>query len=132
MLKKGLPALLVAIGLGLVLVSLPLMGACTPPEAVTSPTGEFTIEGSEFEFSPERIAVSQGDEVKITFKNVGEVIHNFVIDEFGVDTPILEPGETATVEFTADQSGTFFFYCSIPIGAVTHRDLGMEGEITVN
>jgi plastocyanin len=130
-LKKRLPALSVVIGLGLVLVSLPLMGACTPKE-VTSPTGEFTVEGSEFKYSPVRITVSQGDEVKIIFNNVGEVIHNFVIDEFGVETPILQPGETATVEFTADQVGTFFFYCPIPFSTGgTHRTAGMEGEITV-
>ncbi len=131
MLKKGLPTLLGGIGLVLVLVALPLMGACTPKE-VTSSTGEFTIEGSEFEYSPVRITVSQGDEVKITFDNVGEVIHNFVIDEFGVETPVLEPGEMATVEFTADKAGTFFFYCPIPTTMGTHRELGMEGEITVN
>ncbi len=148
MLKKGLPTLLGGIGLVLVMVSLPLMGACTPKE-VTSPTGEpkeFTIEGfefeispesSEFKFSPERIEVSRGDRVKITFKNVGQVIHDFVIDEFGVATPVLTPGETATVEFTADKAGTFFFYCSTATEFGenefgVHRELGQEGEITVN
>ncbi len=131
MLKKRLLTLLGGVGLVLVLVSLPLMGACGPKE-VTSPTGEFTIEGSEFEYSPAAITVSQGDEVKITFKNVGEVIHDFVIDEFGVATPVLEPGETATLEFTADKAGTFFFYCSVETPTGTHRAAGMEGEITVN
>lgn len=130
MLKKGLPALLGGIGLVLVLVALLLMAACTP-KAVTSPTGEFTIEGSEFKFSPARIAVSQGDEVKITLKNSGEKVHNLVNDEFGVATPPILPGTTATVEFTADKAGTFFFYCSVPEEERTHRDLGMEGEITV-
>ncbi len=130
MLKKGLPTLLGGIGLVLVLVSLSLMGACTPKE-VTSPTGEFTIEGSEFRFSPVRITVSQGDEVKITFNNIGEVVHDFVIDEFGVLTPVLEPGGTATLEFTADKVGTFFFYCSVETPTGTHRAAGMEGEITV-
>ena len=128
--KKGLPTLLRGIVLVLVLVSLPLMGACAPKE-VTSPTGEFTIEGSEFSFSPAKIAVSQGDEVKITFNNVGEVVHDFVIDEFGVKTLILEPGGTATLEFTADKVGTFFFYCSVETPTGTHRAAGMEGEITV-
>ena len=142
MLKKGLPTLSVVIGLVLVLVSLPLLGACGPKEA-TSPTGEpkefteFTIEGSEFSFSPATITVSQGDEVRITFNNVGEVIHVFVIDEFGVETPVLLDGETATVEFTADRAGTFAFYCSLAteFGETEfgrHRELGMEGKITVN
>ncbi len=130
MLKKGLPALLGGIGLVLVLVALLLMGACTP-KGVTSPTGEFTIEGSEWKFSPARIIVSQGDEVKITFKNSGVEAHNFVNDEFGVATPPILPGTTATVEFTADKAGTFFFYCSLELDLEPHRELGMEGEITV-
>jgi cytochrome c oxidase subunit 2 len=141
-LKKGLPILLGGIGLVLVLVALPLLGACTPKE-VTSPTGEpkefieFTVEGFEFEFSPATITVSQGDEVKITFNNVGEITHVFVIDEFEVETPVLIDGQTATVEFTADKAGTFAFYCSLatPFGENefgVHRELGMEGKITVN
>ena len=130
MLKKRLLTLLGGVGLVLVLVSLPLMGACGPKE-VTSPTGEFTIEGSEFKYSPAAITVSQGDEVKITFKNVGEVIHNFSIDEFGGATPVITPGSTATMEFTADKAGTFVFYCSVQIRTEAHRTLGMEGEITV-
>ncbi len=128
--KKGLPTLLGGIGLVLVLVALPLLSACGP-KAVTSPTVEFTIEGSEFRLSPDRIEVSRGDRVKITFKNVGEVIHNFSIDEFGVATPVIPPGSTATVEFTADKAGTFAFYCSVQIRTEAHRTLGMEGEFTV-
>lgn len=136
MLKKRLPALSVVIGLVLVLGALPLLAACASTGG-TEGVKEFTVEASEeasgLKFSPATITVSQGDKVRIILKNIGpQMPHDFVIDEFGVATPRINPGQTATVEFTADQSGTFFYYCSIETETGTHRAAGMEGEITVN
>lgn len=88
---------------------------------------EIIISGTEFSFSPSSITVNKGDKVKLTFKNVGDVIHDFTIDELGVKTRILESGESQTIEFTADKSGTFNFYCSVP----GHKEAGMEGELGV-
>src|SRR3989338_1794486 len=91
------------------------------------PTGElkeFTVEGSEYKFSPASITVSQGDKVKITFKNVGSIGHNFVIGDLGVSTRVIPAGSTETVKLIADRSGTFAFYCSVP----GHRPVGMEGQ----
>jgi nitrosocyanin len=88
---------------------------------------EFTVEAFEYTFDPLRLSVKKGSRVKITIKNTGSIVHNFVIDEFNVSSGDLNPGESAVVEFTADQSGSFAYYCSIP----GHRDLGMEGKITV-
>ena len=104
-----------------------------PPETVTVTAAlkEFTIEGFEWEFSPASITVNQGDRVKITFKDSGLEAHNLVIDEFGVTSALISPGATTTVEFTADTAGTFFFYCGLELDDLPHRELGMEGEITV-
>ena len=95
--------------------------------AITGQTKEFTVEGSEFKFSPNAISVNKGDSVKITFKNVGTKPHNFIIDELDVATKTINGGETDTVEFTASKSGTFAFYCSVG----SHRANGMEGTATV-
>ncbi len=87
---------------------------------------EFTVEGAEFAFNPNTITVQKGDKVRVTFKNSGTVIHNFIIDELGVSTKTIPAGETDTVEFTADKTGTFSFYC----GVGNHRAKGMEGVLT--
>lgn len=86
----------------------------------------FTITGSDFSFSPSNITAQKGDRIKIIFVNsVGN--HNLVIDEFGVATPIIRGGKQADIEFTADKTGTFKYYCSVG----EHRALGMEGTLTV-
>lgn len=89
---------------------------------------EFTVEGSEFKYNPGSITVNKGDKVKINFKNTGSTSHNFVIKELGVSTKLIRAGSTDLVEFIADKSGTFTFYCSVP----GHRSKGMEGKININ
>lgn len=86
------------------------------------------VEGTEFEFNPSSISVTKGEKVRITFKNVGSSVHDFYIEELGIKTNLLNPGESQTVEFIADKTGTFTFYCTVP----GHKELGMEGEIKVN
>ncbi len=88
---------------------------------------EITVEGFEYGYSPSTINLSQGETVRIIFKNVGTMPHNFVADEFNAATPAILPGEQITAELTASQAGNFAFYCSVG----NHRQLGMEGTITV-
>lgn len=88
---------------------------------------EFSVEGSEFKFSPATISVKKGDRVRVTFKNAGTVIHNFNIAELGVASKTISPGGSDVLEFTADKSGTFAFYCAIG----NHRANGMEGSIAI-
>ncbi len=86
-----------------------------------------TVDGAEYSFSPSTLSVNKGDTVKVVFNNVGTMPHDFIIDEFDVATKTIAPGEQDTVEFTANQSGTFSYYCSVG----NHRALGMEGTLTV-
>jgi len=88
---------------------------------------EITVEGSEYSYSPTSIKVEAGEKIRLTFKNTGNLPHNFTIDELGVRTRTIAGGQTDVVEFTADKSGTFAFYCSIP----GHKQLGMEGDLEV-
>lgn len=88
---------------------------------------EIEVEGSEYSFSPSTITVTEGEVIKLTFTNTGAMPHNFIIDELGVNSNIIANGQSDTVEFTANRSGTFAFYCSVG----NHRNLGMEGEIDV-
>ena len=65
-------------------------------------------------FNPEHIAVNEGDEVILHITNVErarDATHGFAIEGYNVNLS-LEPGESNTVKFTADQPGVFPFYCS--------------------
>lgn len=89
-------------------------------------TVNFTVEGSNFKFVPNTLTVKTGDKVKITFKNTSG-IHDFNIDDLNVNTPVVQSGQDATVEFTASKSGSFEFYCSVG----NHRAQGMKGTLVV-
>lgn len=93
--------------------------------AMESNVKEFTVTGSSFKFDPATLAVNKGDKVKVTFKSAGG-FHDFVIDEFNVKSKIIGSGQDV-VEFTADKSGTFNYYCSVD----NHRAMGMQGTLTV-
>ncbi len=96
------------------------------PEAVTGTVAEVVVEGSNYKFSPATLKVKKGDTVKLAFKSTGG-IHNLVIDEFGVETSQLGEGEEEEVEFVADKTGTFEYYCSV----ANHRAMGMTGKLVV-
>lgn len=85
------------------------------------------ISGSNFKFAPSTITVNQGDTVKIVFKSTGG-FHDFVIDEFDVETKQIGDGQSDEVTFVADKKGKFEFYCSVG----NHRKMGMVGTLTVN
>jgi plastocyanin len=87
---------------------------------------KFTVEGSDYKFSPSVMKVNKGDTVQITFKNVGGD-HNFVLDEFDVETNTISDGEEEEVEFVADKAGVYEYYCS----EGKHREMGMVGKLTV-
>ncbi len=88
---------------------------------------EIVVEGSNFKFAPNNITVNKGDKVKVVFKNVGGMPHDFTIDELDVKSKTITVGNTDTVEFTADKAGSYEFYCSVG----QHRANGMKGTLTV-
>ena len=95
-------------------------------EAVTATVKEFTVTGQNFVFLPATLSVKKGDRVKIIFKNTGG-FHGFKIDEFGVASKQINGGQEETLEFVADKSGSFEYYCS----GRKHRSMGMKGALTV-
>ncbi len=87
---------------------------------------EFTVRGNNFEFDVTEMRVNKGDTVRVTFVNE-EGMHDWMLDEFDVGTPILQAGGSETVEFVADQAGKFEYYCSVG----DHRQMGMVGTLIV-
>jgi len=86
----------------------------------------FTVTGGNFEFTPATMSVKKGDTVRITFMNV-EGFHDFVLNEFTVATKQIQGGTEEVVEFVADKTGSFEYYCSVG----KHREMGMKGTLIV-
>lgn len=87
----------------------------------------FEVTNQGFKFSPSEIRVSKGDKVRIVYTSSGGS-HDWVIDEFGARTKVLQPGQSEAIEFVADQVGTFEFYCDV----MNHRQMGMVGKFIVD
>jgi heme/copper-type cytochrome/quinol oxidase subunit 2 len=87
---------------------------------------EFTITAKNYEYSPNRIEVTQDDLVKITLRSADEA-HSFVIDGYRIMKRVPAGGAT-TFEFRADKAGTFAFYCSMTSAEGHSR---MRGELVV-
>lgn len=100
-----------------------------PIPEVVAPVGsvkEFSVTSDHFSFDLKEIRVKQGDTVKITFHNSGG-FHDWVIDEFNARTKQLKAGESETVQFVVDKTGTYEYYCSVG----SHRAMGMKGNLIV-
>lgn len=87
---------------------------------------EFTVTGKNFAFAPAAMTVNKGDRVRITFVNDSGT-HDLVIDEFNARTKVIQGGAKETIEFIADKTGSFEYYCSVG----QHRQMGMKGTLTV-
>lgn len=95
-------------------------------DAMMEETKTFNISGQNFEFSQKEIRVKKGDKVVINFTSASG-FHDWVVDEFSAKTAQVQTGGTTSVEFIADKSGTYEFYCSVG----SHRAMGMVGSLIV-
>ena len=116
----------VIIGGGMYLFS-KMEDSSSEPQAGNSQVKEFNIIAKQFSFEPDTITVNKGDRVKLNITSA-DVTHGFTISEFGVSADLL-PGETKIVEFTASESGTYAFFCSVYCG-LGHPN--MKGKLIVN
>ena len=65
-------------------------------------------------FDPEHIEVEQGQHVILHLTNLERTVdatHGFTITGFNIVASI-EPGETVTIEFTAQKAGVYPYYCA--------------------
>lgn len=88
----------------------------------------FNISGGSFYYVPNMIRVKEGDRVRIVFSNMGGT-HDLVLPDFDVRTGVTSTGESDTIEFVADKTGSFEFYCSV--GGGYHREMGQIGTLLV-
>lgn len=109
-----------------------LVGALTYGRALLRPmepaaVRELTVEGFEYGFKPGELTFNRGDTVRVVFRNIGTIEHDWTIPDWDVSTPVVDPGEEATVEFTVREAGAFRFICTVP----GHNELGMNGTLRV-
>ncbi len=84
----------------------------------TGATGEikeFEMTVKQWEFTPSIITVNKGDTVELHITSI-DVAHGFALPDFGISER-LEPGEDVHVEFIADKTGTFSFWCDVLCGS---------------
>ncbi|TSA46603.1 hypothetical protein D4R52_00190 [bacterium] len=86
----------------------------------------FNVTAQNLTFSPSVINVKKNDTIVINFQSM-DIQHNFKLDQFHVVSDTVSGGQKTTVQFVANQTGTFEFYC----GVGSHRDLGMVGQLIV-
>jgi len=104
-------------------------GAATATPKAIANQGEvktFAVDGANFSFSVKEMKVKKGDTVQVTFTNK-EGTHDWNLDEFSAKTKVLQTGQSETVNFIADKTGTFEYYCSVG----QHRKNGMVGKLIV-
>ena len=99
-------------------------GGTTTSQAATR---EITIVLSDFKFEPAEITVKRGERVRLILENTGTVAHDWTVRDLNLASPRVQPGQTATYEFTVDRAGTFTSVC-VEAG---HEALGMTGRLIV-
>jgi nitrous-oxide reductase len=81
-------------------------------------------------FEPASVEVNKGDRVTIYLTNIEQTtdeLHGFGLLEYNINV-VVDPGETKTIEFTADKGGVYPYYCTNFCSAL-HQE--MQGYLLV-
>src|SRR5438876_4985089 len=120
--------------------------AAGEPGNPRKPSRTIEVEMSEMAYTPSRIEVKRGEQIRFVIRNVGKEDHEFLLatteenlkhaedmkkhphmehdDPNGVR---LAPKKSAEIVWKFTHAGTFEYSCLIP----DHRDYGMIGRVTV-
>ena len=86
----------------------------------------FRVEARQFAYAPAEFRVNAGDTVTIQLVST-DVVHGLYVDGYGVSITA-DPGQTQTLTFVADHSGSFRLRCNVTCGAMHPF---MIGKLTV-
>lgn len=106
---------------GLAVAFAPLRVPVVAPQERT-----FRIDARQFAYSPSELVVNPGDTVTIELVST-DVVHGVYIDGYDLSVEA-DPGQTATMTFTANRPGSFRFRCNVTCGAMHPF---MIGKLTV-
>jgi heme/copper-type cytochrome/quinol oxidase subunit 2 len=99
-----------------VLALLALAITFTPLPTGTGAAGPHHVQvaASQYDFNPGVISVNKGDKVTIELAST-DVVHGLYLDGYDLEVTV-DPGQSASLTFIADKSGTFRFRCSVTCG----------------
>ncbi len=106
---------------GLVVAFVPL-----PVQPIAPQERIFRIEARQFAYSPSELKVNTGDTVTLELVS-NDVVHGLYLDGYGLSVEA-DPGQTQTLTFVADKTGSFRFRCNVTCGAMHPF---MIGKLTV-
>jgi cytochrome c oxidase subunit 2 len=89
--------------------------------------GEVKITAVKYNFDPNVVRVKKGEHVKLVITALDRD-HGFKLEAFHIDQRLAK-GVSVSVEFVADQTGTFPFECSVFCG-LGHKK--MKGQLIVD
>jgi uncharacterized cupredoxin-like copper-binding protein len=87
------------------------------------------LAATDFKFSPADPTAKAG-QVSFNVSNDGQTVHNLEVEGPNGEQELssdLSPGQSGTLTIDMSKPGTYEFYCPVS----NHREMGMEGEITV-
>lgn len=102
-----------------------VMGGHDDSTPVAEGARRIEVGATSFEFDPDEITVSAGEDVAIVLSSA-DVLHDFTIDEIDVHVSA-DRGETAEGGLRAEEPGEYTYYCAV----AGHREAGMEGTLVV-
>jgi len=76
----------------------------------------FRINARQYAYSPSELEINRGDSVTIQLVST-DVVHGLYLDGYDLSV-VADPGQTASLTFTADKPGSFRFRCNITCGAM--------------
>ncbi len=98
------------------------------PEATPGAGGDAAkveIESYDIYYEPTEVTIAADTDVTVELPNDGVTLHNFSIDELGIDVDI-DPGATEETVINAP-AGEYEYYCNVP----GHKAAGMVGTLIV-
>jgi heme/copper-type cytochrome/quinol oxidase subunit 2 len=119
-LSRSMPYILTVLIVVIIVLLLP-MGAATVPVQQ-----HINLTASQYEFTPGRVEVNQGDTVTLTL-HAEDVTHGLYVDGYGLEMRVV-PGIGEQITFTAEHAGKFKLRCSVTCGALHPF---MIGELVV-
>lgn len=99
--------------------------AVAVPAASSDAPAEVAVELSEFAITPGDIEIAAGGSLQIS--NVGSAPHDFAVVGTDLATPMLNAGESATLDVSSLAPGSYEVLCQV----AGHASGGMVGTLTV-
>jgi len=96
---------------GLVVAFAPL-----PVRSIAPQERTFRVEARQFAYAPSELKVNPGDTVTIQLVST-DIVHGLYIDGYDISVEA-DPGQTATLTFTANKPGSFRLRCNVTCGAM--------------